>query len=902
MGRESFDSYFQRVARRGHAYPPPELYTPIGMEQLASAWADLAAQQPAAPVGVYVHLPFCERKCTFCYCDTIVGADEQRMAQYLQALHQEIRLSAPMLKGLSVSTVYLGGGTPTWLQPEQLDGVFAALKSHFSCHQDVHWNVESTPGSLTDEMAAVFEKHGVSRVTLGIQALDEQILASVNRPQSLDEVAIAVQRLRRAKVKWINFDLVAGLPNDSAERFRSGFSALLDLGPDMVHTYPYVPRPGHRPNPEKDTIIEVARAMMTARGLRSLPNDGWGRELASRNQQVIDKTERGGSCMGLGIRARSHVFSRLAYSSQSTADWQHRLLAGDAPRYRGISLSRPLQIQRYLMDNLSVGVSSSVFASLFGVGLHTYLQARHPWLLEVVETHNGRVRFCGAESARRDLGLRLFEPVLRDRLYNKYIGQPRGWPAEEVARHTSEDGPEMDANWMHFLAIKLSKGNTYPPGKGQVVTDDMVHDAWRDLSQRIRRGEALEAVGLYTHVPYCASICRFCYCYKHLVEKKETLERYTTALIHQMNRLSPAVEGIRLNSAYFGGGTPSVLSESQLDRLLGTMRDRFAFTEDHQFNFEGTPRTLAAGDRLAILAKHGVTRLTVGIQSLERGLLDDMNRLQPDARAVQAVITRARALGIAHINTDLMVGLPNQTLQQAQASAAVVIGWRPDVIHIYPFQPTAETRYFQDGFRVTDAAAARREQMLQVCRKMVADAGYREVPHESWSLSLAARNRQDVEKIVHAASVLPLGYLARGHVFGRLAYGSTEDGYRRYMSDPTQVDFYWGHPLELEDDMVRYLISNLREGIDRVAFHRIFGEDPLKRFWRVFLWMHQRGLVKVKRGLIESRMTSSHQSVVFAKALFHRRHHDALRVEYAESYVPETDYQAQYRSLYAKTF
>jgi len=279
-----------------------------------------------------------------------------------------------------------------------------------------------------------------------------------------------------------------------------------------------------------------------------------------------------------------------------------------------------------------------------------------------------------------------------------------------------------------------------------------------------------------------------------------------------------------------------------------------------------------------------------------------MNRLQPEADEVERVMTRARDAGIQHINTDLMVGLPGQTVEQAERSTEVVIGWRPDVVHIYPFQPTFETVYHQEGFRVSDAAAIERERMMEVCQNMLADAGYSEVPHDSWSLSLEARNRQDIEKIVNAASVLPLGYLARGHVFGSLAYGSTEDGFRRYMEDSSEVDFYWGHSLGLEDDMVRYLISNLRDGIDRVAFQRIFGEDPLKRFWRPFLWMQQRGLVKVRRTVIQSLMRGSHESVVYAKALFDQRYHQSLRTEWAQEFSAEEDYASQYKQLYAESF
>ena len=902
MRAKSFEQYFQAVARRGHAYPPPELYAPVGVDIVREAWRDLASAKSAAPVGIYVHLPFCERKCSFCYCDTIITKDSTRVEAYLRALSVEIEQSAPMLEGLDVSTVYVGGGTPTWLSVAQLDGLLQQIADVFPLTADVHLNIESTPADMTPEMASMLGAHGLDRITLGIQALDERLLASVNRPQSMDQVAGAVGALRDSGVKWINFDLVAGLPGDTVESFRAGFAALLELQPDMVHTYPYTERPGHTPNADKQAIVDTARSMMTEAGMRSLPHDGWGRDLEARNIQVVDKIVRAGSCMGLGIRARSHVFGRLAYSSQSTADWQSRLLSDQTPEYRGVRLTRTLQIQRYLMDNIQAGIDRRRFSLLFGLDVYDYLAARHPELLEQSTVDGNLLRLTGDMRSGHDHAVSLFSPELKGKLYSKHIGQPKGWPTAEMAAAKGESAPDYDLNWMHFLALKLSKGNTYPPGRGQAVTDDMVHEAWHDLGNRIRSGEATEAVGLYTHVPYCASICKFCYCYKHLVEKTETLESYVDALIHQMTRVAPALDGIRLNSAYFGGGTPSVLTAPQLDRLLGTMRDHFAFTDDHQFNFEGTPNTLSRGGRIEVLAKHGVSRLTVGIQSLERGLLDDMNRLQPGARAVQAVIAEARDRGIAHINTDLMVGLPEQTLDQVKRSAEVVLSWRPDVVHVYPFQPTSETVYHQEGFRVSADAERAREEMLRVCRGMLKDAGYGELPHESWSLSLEARNRQDLEKIENAASILPLGYLARGHVFGKLSYGSTEAGYRRYMEDSRDVDFYWGHALQIEDDMVRYLISNLRNGISRMDFQRLFREDPLVRFWRPFLWLQERGLVRVTRTAIESRMQSSHESVAYAKVLFGRTHNEALRDQLRSIYEPEEDYVDAYRKMYATSF
>ncbi|HMV68419.1 MAG TPA: radical SAM protein, partial [Myxococcota bacterium] len=208
---QSFEAWYGKAARRQHAYPPTEIYRPLPFDRVLQAWRAVVAERSSAPVGVYAHVPFCERKCSFCYCDTVITRDGARVQRYLDALHREIDLIAPALQGQPVSTVYLGGGTPTFIEPGQLDALLGHIASAFQLTRDVHVNVEGTPRSITPEIADVLRRHRTTRMTLGIQSTDESILVEQNRPQSLDQVAAAVDLLRTHGVRWINFDLVGGL-------------------------------------------------------------------------------------------------------------------------------------------------------------------------------------------------------------------------------------------------------------------------------------------------------------------------------------------------------------------------------------------------------------------------------------------------------------------------------------------------------------------------------------------------------------------------------------------------------------------------------------------------------------------------------------------------------------------
>ena len=192
----------------------------------------------------------------------------------------------------------------------------------------------------------------------------------MNRPQTWQQINTAVHRLREQGVDHINFDLVGGLPEDTAQSFEVHFERLLQAGePEMVHVYPYSPHSALPESPEKSAILKKARQMVEERGYRSIKNDGWGKDESSANVQVKDKIERAGSCLGLGVRARSHIFGRLAYRSVSGKDYAARLQSGEQPQYHGTVLKLRHQVQRFLIDNLRQGVSEAQFRQLFRGGV-----------------------------------------------------------------------------------------------------------------------------------------------------------------------------------------------------------------------------------------------------------------------------------------------------------------------------------------------------------------------------------------------------------------------------------------------------------------------------------------------------------------------------------------------------
>ncbi|MGB0640248.1 MAG: coproporphyrinogen-III oxidase family protein [Myxococcota bacterium] len=899
---QRFSEHLRNINNKAHAFPPFELYKPLELERIKAAWSDFASRDADKPFGVYVHIPFCERKCTFCYCDTIITDDADRVAQYLEALHKEIDLFAPVLGGRKLDTLYLGGGTPTWISAPQLDELLGHLLQAFPPSDDLHLNIEGTPYSIDENKAAVLKKYGTTRVTLGIQSLDENILAAVNRPQTMNDVERSVALCRDAGVSVINFDLVGGLTNDTEATFSANFERLLELKPDMVHVYPYSARPGLPLSPDKESILRASEQALLEHGYSSIKNDGWGLHPDAVNLQVIHKIEHAASCLGLGIRARSHIFNRLAYRSHFTSDYVTSLKENGTPSYRGTPMTKKLQVQKYLMDNMAQGLSRTRFTDLFGGDPLELIRARWPHIADhVVVADDEHIALDQDHRRGHWINEALMEPSMEAKLFSEFVGQPKGWPESQMQQ--ADVAYEPDLNFAAFCSIKLSKGNTYPPIAGdQPIVHQQVMDAWKQWAARVKKGQGNPVLGVYIHVPFCATICKFCYCYKNLLDKPDTLERYVDALIDQIETLKPTFDGIAISSLYMGGGTPSLLQPEQLDRLLTAVNDAFIREDSFQFNFEGTPQTLARTGRLEVLAKHGCNRLTVGIQSLERDLLQDMDRAQGGPGTVEQVFLNAREVGIPYINADLLAGLPGQSVDHFKRSLDLLVSWKPDVLHPYPFQATEETVYWKEGYRVNQEDEDNRGQMMDYARTVLDREGYEQVPFDSWALSIDARNKQDVDKIIHASSVLPLGYNARGHVFEELAYGVTETGFQAYMEDRSQTDFYYGLPVTREDDMIRFVISNLRTGIDRIVFHDKFKQDVLDVFWPQFWWLQKQGLVRVSRTWIDSKMGSSQNSVLYSKLFFANKYDEKLRLQFSQEYDSEVDWVGRWQSMYEQSF
>jgi oxygen-independent coproporphyrinogen III oxidase len=229
------------------------------------------------PAGVYIHIPFCRSRCS--YCDFATGMYESDLAErYVRALLREIEIWTEVQSPWPVDTVFFGGGTPSLLAPAQVTRILKAVRDGFDVRDDAEITLELNPGDGGVSAAArletllEFRRLGINRASFGAQTFDDHELKQLGRTHSSGDITSTFQQLREAGFENINFDLIAGLPGQTMSGWQRNLAAALKLQPEHLSLYlldvhegtPLADqiRKGMRPKPDDDLAAEMYGTMI----------------------------------------------------------------------------------------------------------------------------------------------------------------------------------------------------------------------------------------------------------------------------------------------------------------------------------------------------------------------------------------------------------------------------------------------------------------------------------------------------------------------------------------------------------------------------------------------------------------------------------------------------------------
>jgi coproporphyrinogen III oxidase-like Fe-S oxidoreductase len=219
-------------------YPPFSVWTPDAVERDAKP-ALAAAPTPGTPLGLYLHIPFCRKRCHFCYFRVYTDKNAQEIGQYLDVLAREWEMYAaqPAIAGRPLNFVYFGGGTPSFLSTQQLQGLVDRLTAVTPWNQAEEITFECEPGTLTRHKLTAIRKMGVTRLSLGVENFDDRILEINGRAHRSPEIETAYRFARSIHFPQINIDLIAGMLGETEENWARNVEKTIALEPDSVTIY-----------------------------------------------------------------------------------------------------------------------------------------------------------------------------------------------------------------------------------------------------------------------------------------------------------------------------------------------------------------------------------------------------------------------------------------------------------------------------------------------------------------------------------------------------------------------------------------------------------------------------------------------------------------------------------------
>ncbi len=186
------------------------------------------------PVSLYIHVPFCCRKCDYCAFYSIDNHSAALRRSYLTRLNEEM---ATIAHASPLQTIFIGGGTPTSLDVEELDQLLATVHRHFLLDDDCEFTIEVNPESMAKEKAALLSERGVTRLSMGAQSYDSGLREQIGRRGSINHIEEAVGMIRDAGIRNINMDLIYALPGQSMQQWQEDLNRVLGLEPQHLSTY-----------------------------------------------------------------------------------------------------------------------------------------------------------------------------------------------------------------------------------------------------------------------------------------------------------------------------------------------------------------------------------------------------------------------------------------------------------------------------------------------------------------------------------------------------------------------------------------------------------------------------------------------------------------------------------------
>jgi oxygen-independent coproporphyrinogen III oxidase len=338
---------------------------------------DRTIREHVSPAGIYVHIPFCQKKCF--YCDFYSIENQSRREEFLEAIISEIQLFVDGHERILADTVFFGGGTPSLLRPEELERILAALNDAFAISDASEFTMECNPGTIDTAYLSDYRSLGVNRLSFGVQSFHEDELRFLERIHGPSEAMRAVQFARSAGFDNVNIDLMYALPKQTNDKLLYNLQNAVELAPDHISAYSLIVEPGTPLFSEVADgkivpAVESVEAGMYEIVMEFLEQHGY------THYEISNYAKPGHECKhnlkywnaeeyaGFGPSAHSYLEGQRWWNVSSLSKYVDGLKAGELPVSARETLDSTQLLDEFVLLHLRQGVlDTAVLRDRFGI-------------------------------------------------------------------------------------------------------------------------------------------------------------------------------------------------------------------------------------------------------------------------------------------------------------------------------------------------------------------------------------------------------------------------------------------------------------------------------------------------------------------------------------------------------
>jgi oxygen-independent coproporphyrinogen-3 oxidase len=390
-------------------------------------------------------------------------------------------------------------------------------------------------------------------------------------------------------------------------------------------------------------------------------------------------------------------------------------------------------------------------------------------------------------------------------------------------------------------------------------------------------------LNFYIHIPFCEVGCKYCKYFKDTHPTPEKIDKFLDYLENYFQYFVDVFKDLRIVNLHIGGGTPSLLSLKQLNRLFGMINKYCQFETPNEIAFEINPKSINL-DKLKLLKKYKVNRLAIGIQSLQPEVLKAVDRNYYDFNYIKEMMTNIKKLGFEGTTLDILFGLYKDTPLSFMDTLKKTLFLRPDRIHIYVVNPPREylSKYFNNDYNYFFKRINKLQKIVFPMIKQLLqnqtifrceDLSFKKKDYDITKIDRSKKKKNSNRKFGYSDTVednvamLGIGKNSRSHLNEVIIY---KDNNTKFLEFDSQSELLYGHNFDQEDMVLKLFFEQLinKENVDLAKIKRIYNVDFCQQYWQIIEFLLNIGMIEIKDNKLIPKFNNSLERFSYSLLFF----------------------------------